>query len=153
MTEQELVGQLRRKAVTCKTGLLLLPRSRLGTEPNLAATNGMDAVDLAQVFVSKQSGDSDFVGITLQRLWKELDGIADSPDGSDCVLIYNVDLLLARLDSPDRQGLWRHLRQNPPHKRRAIVLLMPAEAAALLPSDNELTTWRRFRKVAEAQDN
>lgn len=83
--------------------------------------------------------------LTAESEETRLDRIAEESQGADAVLIYNLDLAVAKLDARQRALLWTALRERLPHRRRALVLAMPLGANRLLPSENELAAWKDSR--------
>lgn len=151
MNEKELVLEMSRKTHRSRTAILLVEARHFGKEPDIAAQAGMDHRDFTAYLASEISENARYVDITTAKLFDKLRYLAGSPEGGDCLLVYNFDLPLARLDTEDRLRLWKNIRDNMAHKQRALVLLMPADAAHLLPTEDELSTWDSSSRLAKAE--
>lgn len=147
MTLLDLVKELRRPSMRVHTGIWLAPATVLGEEEDEAARAGIDAVDVRTPLLAAIPVGARYAGLSAVRIEELLDDITQSPSGSDCVLAYNFDLLIARLGYEERNGLWSFLLKIFAHRRRAIVLVIPASAAHLLPKEDELAIWRRENRV------
>ncbi|MGB9620360.1 MAG: hypothetical protein ACPL7K_08100, partial [Armatimonadota bacterium] len=145
--ERELASTLTRKGIRCRTGLLLVGRHRLGYEPHIAAKLGMQPLDFTGFLASSLPTSEKYVDITFSSIWNHLDLLANRPEGDDCLLVYNFDLPLAKLETKDRLLLWQNLKDNMPYRQRALVLLMPAEAEHLLPSQEDMLEWERTQRL------
>lgn len=139
----QLVANLRSRSLRNRVGLWLLPASQMGQAADKAARLGIDAVDLSQVWLDRLPADARFAGVNADRIIDLLDDLTKQPGHSDCLLIYNIDLLLAGLTYENQQGIWRTLRQFFPYRRRILVLVMPDQADHLLPRSSDLTAWRK----------
>jgi len=148
MTEQELVTELSRQAVRCRTGILLVHRRHLGKEGDIAARCGAQSVDAAATIAESISESSTYVHITASKLFDLVDQLTRRSEGADCLLVYNLDLPLAKLEAQDRLQLWRNLKDNLPYRQRAVVFVMPTAAQHLLPLEDELSEWESSLRLA-----
>ena len=147
-TPMALKERLRGRSLRSRTGLLLVPPARLPDGPEIAARLGIEALDYAQFIRESLPPDARRVGITADAEQERLDGIAEAATGADVVLVYHLDLAMARLTMAERGRLWRALREGLPHRRRALLLTMPAGAARLLPTEQEWAAWQDGQRVA-----
>jgi len=155
MSEQPvraLVDLLRSPVLRCRTGIILLSQEQLGTEPDIAARLGLDAIDYTQVLRDSLPKGTVFVSISAETEAQRLDRLASRRGGADCVLIYNIDLALAKLETSERQYLWWELRDFLAYRPRALLIAMPAQASQLLPEKHELDRWRGANRLAILTD-
>lgn len=145
----EVVKLLRRSSLRVRTGLWLIPATALGQEENEAARLGIDAIDLRQHLIALLPQNTGFAHLSSARVLELLDNTCNQPVGSECILIYNLDLLLAGLKLQERQQVWRHLFQSFSHRSKALLLCMPQTATHLLPADEDLDGWRKDQRLAE----
>lgn len=144
----ELLANLRDQSLRNRVGLWLAPDRQLVQIVNEAARLGIDAQDIRQALLHRLPLGTRFAGLSGTRLADLLDSICEQPGYSDCVLVYNLDLLLAGLGYEDQQEIWRTLWQSFPHRQRALLLVMPQTAVHLLPRSYDLATWRRAGRLA-----
>ena len=147
-TLTEVIAALRGPRFRVRTALWLLPPDAVGREPDAAARLGLDAADARRPILDALDPDSRFLGLDPERIVEALDAIASGPGRTDCALVYNLDLLVARLPFQARDALWDTLYRGFPH-RRALLLTVPRTAEALLPRDGALDLWRRDGRLAE----
>ena len=144
----ELIALLRGHTLKVRTGLWLMPLSYLGKEEDEAARLGIDALDIRRPILAGLPEGARFTGLSAVNLVEILDGIATSRDGSDCVLVYNLDLAQARLRRQERLDVWQNLFNAFGYRARALLLVMPDHAEHLLPTTEMLTAWRRDSRLA-----
>ena len=149
ISPSDLITLLRGYRLRVRTGLWLLPRELLGQEPDEAARLGIDAVDLRQQLLAGLPRDTCYSGLNAACVMELLDDICRREQGSDCVLVYNFDLLLARLRHEERREIWELLCDGFPHRSRALLIVMPRSASALLPANQMLQAWRRDGRLTE----
>ena len=102
-----------------------MPVNMLGKEPDYAASFNLDAIDIRTELVDALPKGTRFLGLNGDGVLKLLDHVCDSAKGSNCILVYNLDLLLARLRSQERSYIWGQLYNAFPHRKRALLLVMP----------------------------
>jgi hypothetical protein len=78
-----------------------------------------------------------------------LDALIDHYLPTDCGLVLHLDLLLAALNATARDEAWDLLYSHLPHRGRALLLTVPADAAHLLPGSTALDQWRKEERLAE----
>lgn len=144
----ELLANLRNKSARNQVGLWLMPKSQIGQEANVAARLGIDAQDLTQVLLDRLPANTHFAGLNVEKLISLLDGICEQSGSSNCVLVYNLDLLLAGLGYQSQQEVWRTLWQSFPHRQRSLLLVMPDRADRLLPKPIDIAAWRGGGRLA-----
>ncbi|MFN3332565.1 MAG: hypothetical protein ACK47M_08650 [Caldilinea sp.] len=144
----DLVALLRSRILKVRTGLWLMPLHYLGKEEDEAARLGIDALDIRRPILADLPPGARFIGLSVVSLVEILDGIAQARDGSDCVLVYNLDLALARLRRQERLEVWQNLFGTFGYRARALLLTMPANADHLLPTSESMMAWRNDRRLA-----
>lgn len=143
------VDLLRGQKLRVRTALWLLPTKRLGQEMDEAARLGIDAVDARQRLLESLPHGTHYSGLSSDSVAELLDAICASPYGTDCLALYNFDLLLARLTHDERSQVWDLLYDQFPHRPRALLIMMPATATSLLPSRSRLQSWQADGRLAE----
>ncbi len=136
-----LVEYLRRGTPRTRIGLWRLPLSRIGKEAELAISIGTQALDVSKYYYEHLPQGADFVRLSTPKVMTTLDEIASSIGQSNCVLIYNLDLLLAALKTEERQQIWQDLFNRFPNRLRAIIVMIPETAHHLLPDEDLLEKW------------
>ena len=145
----ELVALLRGYRLRVRTGIWLRTLSSLGGEPGEAARLGIAHVDIRQVALAGLPDGTRFSGLDTTRVLELLDEICQGSYDSDCVLVYNFDLLLARLRRFERQEVWQQLYASFAHRPRGLLTALPQGAEALLPTREALLGWRADGRLAE----
>ncbi|GAB4499013.1 MAG: hypothetical protein OHK0052_13280 [Anaerolineales bacterium] len=130
---QDLIDLLKSPSLRNRNGLWLLPANQIANAPNLAARHGLDASDLRQGWLDNLPEGTRYARITEQRILQFLGTLSNQSTGSDPLLLYHLDLLLARLSYQECQNFWDSFFRSFPHHRRALLALMPHAAHALLP--------------------
>lgn len=144
-----LIPRLRGPTLRVKTGLWLAAKEVVKQAADHAARLGISCIDIRARLLGDLPADTRFTGLTAFRVVALLDGICDGNTGTDCVLVENLDLLLARLRALERTEVWEHLYAAHAHRKRALLLLMPNTAKHLLPSSEKLTAWREDGRLVE----
>ena len=151
MTEQkagQLIELLRNRELRCRTGILLLSNEWLGQEPNVAARLGIDYLDYAKVLQEAFSYGTAYVDIDTSSEVNRLDGMASDLTSSDCILIYNIDLALSKLDVYSRYTLWNGVWEKLSNRRVALIIAVPEGARRLLPDTESLEHWVSSGRIA-----
>ncbi len=148
MNPNDLVALLRSPVLRVRTGLWLMPLQYLGKEEDEAARLGIDALDIRRPILAGLPPDARFTGLSVVNLVEILDSVAQARDGNDCVLVYNLDLALARLRRQERLAVWQNLFVDFGYRARALLLTMPANADHLLPTSESMMAWRNDRRLA-----
>ena len=146
---KSVIAQLRGPTLRVRTGLWLAPKEVINQAADYAARLGISCVDIRALLVAELPAGTRFTGLTPFRVVALLDSICDGSDGTDCVLVENLDLLLARLRLHERLEVWDHLRRAHAHRRRALLVLVPATAKHLLPPSEDLVAWRVDERLVE----
>jgi hypothetical protein len=144
-----LIALMRGPTLRVRTGVWLAPKEVINQAADHAARLGISCVDIRARLLAELPTDTRFTGLTPYRVVALLDGICDGSDGTDCILVENLDLLLARLRLQERQEVWDHLRRAHAHRRRALLIVMPGTAKHLLPSSEDLGAWKADGRLVE----
>lgn len=145
---RELVERLGKQKQRNRVGLWLAERDYCERAGNIAAQLGIDSEDIRSRYLERLPDGARFSGLTAGKIINLLDDTSQQSGYSNCVLIYNLDLLLAKLGFEDRRNVWHSLWQSFPYRRRALLLLIPDRAGQLVPSASELAIWRREERLA-----
>lgn len=143
----ELVSLLRSPTLRSRTGILLLAPAQLGGEEELAARLNVEALNYVEVVKAEVPPGSRFLGADAGSEEERLDRIAMAAGKRDCVLIYNVDLILAKLNHSARSRLWSYLRTTFPNRSRALILALPVTASLVQPDGEERESWERTGRI------
>jgi len=147
-TPIEIVERLSGPTFAVRTGLWLVPRAVLRQPKDSAARLGIDASDIREPIQADLPSGTRFLGLSTSGLIRALDSLCVAPSGGNCLLVYNLDLLIARLYRQDRLEFWRTLFDGFPHRQRGLLLLMPLGADHLIPSSQTLEVWRHDGRLA-----
>jgi len=147
----ELIEHLRRGTSRTNVGIWRMPLSKVGHESDIAfrlsINTQVEALDINAYYRSKLDPRTDYARLSASKLFDTLDLIASSQGISDCVFIYNFDLLIARLNEEERRQLWQDLYNRFPNRDRALLLAIPESAVHLLPSDSLLEKWQKESRL------
>ena len=145
---REVVDLLKGSSLIHRTGIWLMPVNMLGNEPNHAARLNLDAVDIRTTLLESLPEGTRFLDLSGDKVVQLLDYICEHAKGSSCLLTYNVDLLFARLRLQERVYVWGQLYNAFPHRKRALVIVMPERADQLLPPLAALKSWNSDKRLA-----
>ena len=145
---RETIDLLQTISLRDRTAIWLMPVSIIGKEADYAALYNIDAVDIREKLIATLPGETRYVGLSYQKIILLLDDICCQSHYSECVLIYNFDLLMAKLSHQDCTNVWSHLFCSFPHRQHALLIAMPQEAYHLLPSAISLKAWNNDRRIA-----
>lgn len=137
-----------------RVGVVLLAPKYLGREDELAVHLNADAVSLARRVRDAIPAGSAWVPISAATLLSHLDALAEAPfqvGQGNCWLVTHLDVLLAKLDAPERAAFWPQARANLPQRLRSLVLAFPASAQSLLPSIEEWKLWEEAKCAAATE--
>jgi len=148
-TISELVELLAKPTLRVRTGIWLYPMELLGEEENEAVRLDVIARDARDPLLAAIEPGSRFLGLNRSRLLEVLDEIVQNERDGSVIMIYNFDLLLAKLPMDEREKAWRDIFYALPHRPKGILLLIPEQATELLPSDSLLEDWRQAGRLAE----
>lgn len=140
----DLVAYLRRPSIRIRTGLWLVPSALVGKEAEEAARLGIDGVDLRQPVLEQLAPDQKFLGLRLEMVVQLLDTLSRQKAGNLSCLVYNLDLLLARLGYEEQHLFWQEMYDGLPHRHRVLILAMPQTAVHLLPP---LPAWEQDSRL------
>jgi hypothetical protein len=148
---RELVISLRQQELRCRTGVLSVPISALGKEPQIAAALGIEHLDYTRRLNALVPPGSQFLNLSLHRLLEDLDELANARTGETCVLVANFDLAVASLKTVDTHVLWQTLLTDFPHRTRALLFCVPghAEGFFIFTDSRIRTLWRESVRFAE----
>jgi len=148
-TISELVELLSKPTLRVRTGIWLYPMALLGEEENEAVRLGIVARDARDPLLANVGPENRFLGLNRERLLQVVDEIIRNEQAGDIIMLYNFDLLLAKLPMEEREKVWREVFSGFPHRAKGVLLIVPEQATELLPLDRSLEDWRRARRLAE----
>lgn len=150
MNLSDLIPILNGKALRVRISLWLMPVAYCGRETLEAATYGIEAVDIREKYLSSLDPETRFANLTSNRVLDTFEKILIEPGTTQTVLIYNLDLLLAHMDEPNRTNVWDKLYQALAYRPRGAVIAYPATAIETLPKAKELEKWRQDERLVES---
>jgi hypothetical protein len=141
MIPTELITQLRHSRWRFRTALCLLPPPQLPRTAEFAARWGIGHADIRTPILTTIAPQQRLLDLTTeQKVIQALDALCHDPQAPDCLLVANLDLLLAKLGKQAQERLWETLFNGFPHRPRALLLAMPT-AAPTLPSESLYAKW------------
>lgn len=140
-TTIEVIETLNSNQLRVRTALWLLPISQLADLADKAARLGISLADARQPILDTLRPEQRFLPIGPTELVEALESLCAGHSPTNCLLIANWDLLIAKLSPADRKEMWDILYQGFPHRRRALLFVMPKEAEGLLPRPDHLQKW------------
>lgn len=139
----KLVDYLRRGTARTRIGLWRVPLAIIGTEREIAINLGIQPIDFSEYYLDRLPHGTKMVKVDSTKVLDSIDSITSSVGPSDCVLIYNFDLLLAKLKVEEIQQVWGDLFNHLPNRLRAILIMVPETAIQQLPSETLLEKWEK----------
>lgn len=124
------------------TGIWLIPNNFLGCIEDEAHRLDLEPIDLRQRLLDVMEPGTRFANLSSDRILNLVDAITQERGDGAGALIYNIDLLISRLNTEERNIFWQDLYMALPHRRRGVLITLPDTAANLLPSDEQLNQWR-----------
>ncbi len=143
-----VIQRLRSSSLSVRTGLWLAPHKLIGTEADAAARLSLDASDLCRHVLAVSISGSHFLGLDLGQFARILDEIAKDQSGSDCRLIYNLDIVLAYFRPNERNEIWQHILWGLTHRTVALLFFLPSTASLLYPSERILHEFESAGRLA-----
>ena len=142
-----LVSDIRNVAAHTKVGLWRMPVKSIGEETKTAILLGVQPLDISNYFLVNLPSGAEFARLSYSKIIQALDSVANAKGPKDCVLIYNLDLLLAGVTVEDRAQVWKTLFNGFPHRPRALLIAVPETAEPLLPSEQLLEKWQAASRL------
>lgn len=139
----EVIQTLRYGGLRVRTALWVLPPEQLPRLPDSAARLGIHLVDIRQPLLNTVAPGQRFLRLGLREFIGALDKLCNDNHASDCLLVANSDLIIAKLTNSERKDLWETLFRGFPYRPRALLIVMPANAISLLPTVEQLDKWRK----------
>ncbi len=134
-----LVQQLRQPGARTGLGVWLLPSEYLGKENEIAPRLNLHPLDARQAYLDLLPKGARFSGLTRpdghQKLLKLLRSLAGATHPRDCLLVYNLDLLLLGLEVDERERFWKGALEGIPYPSTRLILTLPEKASYLCPID------------------
>lgn len=143
---EKLILHLRYTA-RCRVGIWRAPTEHLKRQPEIAIQLGIESIDIGAYLLSRIPHGAEFVRLNETIVIEILDEVASSLGKSDCVLVYNVDLLLSGLAENARKLVWLNLFNGFPNRLRVLLLAIPDTANRLFPSATDCEKWKRDLRI------
>lgn len=143
----DLVSFLRRRISRTNIGIWRIPLNWIGRESEIAFRLGIEALDASSYYRSKLDPRTEFARLSASSIFEMLNSIASAVGSSDCVLVYNFDLLIAGVKEEERQQVWQDLYNRFPNRERAFMIAIPETAIRLLPPDHLLEKWQADSRI------
>ena len=150
---RELVDFLQEKSLRLRTGIWLLPPRLLGNAANEAARLNVDSIDIRDSLLASLPEGTRFLGLTADRILELLQEVSEQFSDTECIHIFNLDLLLAKLPEEQRDAVWQSLYSAFPHRRHALLISMPEGASHLLPTGSAWQAWISDKRLASGNQN
>jgi hypothetical protein len=145
---RELIDLLQKKSLRIRTGIWLLPVLTFGKETEQAARLNLDTIDIREPLLESLPEGTRFLGLSGDKVLQLMEQISNQRLGTECLLVCNVDLLLAKLRQQERANVWKHLFDSFPNRRHALLIAMPEGAEHLLPSLQAMKLWNNDMRLA-----
>ena len=146
-TDIETVIHHLRYTSRTRVGVWRLPLAKIGHEAELAVRLGVEALNVSSYMRERLPIGAEFVRLSEQKVLDTLDEIASTPGKSDCVLVYNFDLLLSGVTTNERKRIWQFLFNGFPNRTRALLLAIPESADQMLPSEISMDAWQQDSRL------
>ncbi len=134
------------KTVRSRFGIWCCDLSELGDEENIATRLGAEAIDLSQSYKQSLDPSSTFLSLNEDKLIDLISTISDQM-GKTKVLIYNVDLLLSKLEPNQISNFWNMLLGGLVYKKRALVFMVPKTASQIIPQNEDIKNWVNNQRI------
>jgi len=141
-TPRELVELLSSGQLRVATGVWLLPIEYVGQEEEEAYRLGLEPVDLRNRLLQSLEPGTKYASLSADKIFQLVDDISQEYGDWAGALIYNLDLLIARLNTEEQNMIWQDLFTALPHRRRGVLITLPETAVNLLPQEEILNLWR-----------
>lgn len=150
MNPKTLRDKLRQPGARTGLGVWQLPREYLGQETSLAVRLDVQALDARQVYLQRLPTGAQFSGLTRadghQPLIDLLRHLTHQVHQRDCLLVFQLDLLLLGLEVSERERFWSEALEGLPYPRTKLILAVPEKASEVFP----FTFHRRYAaQIAE----
>ncbi|GAP17320.1 hypothetical protein [Levilinea saccharolytica] len=139
---RELVELLSSGQLRVATGIWLLPIEYVGKEEEEAYRLGLEPVDLRNRLLQSLEPGTKYASLSADTIFRLVNDVSQEYGDWAGALIYNLDLLLARLNTEERSLIWQDLFAALPHRRRGVLITLPETASNLLPQEEMLNQWR-----------
>jgi hypothetical protein len=148
MTELlELAHLLSSGNLRVSTGLWLLPFAYLGKEEEEARRLNLEPVDIRLYLQRILPEKTEFSNLSRELIFKLINNVSQESGDWAGAMIFNLDLLIAYLNSTDRNILWKELFIAMPHRSRGVILTIPETASNLLPDEESLSALRNDNRL------
>ncbi len=137
---QKMIEQLEEPGLRVRTGLIVVPSSRLQRVRDLAARLNAAAEDVVEAVLKDIPDGASTANLSSSGIQDALDKISEKQSGHRRVFVENLDLLLSAVKETERNEVWWFILNSMPYRRRVTVVVMPQEAKEILP---DIGTWEQ----------
>lgn len=152
-TPRELMELLSSGQLRVATGVWLLPKEYVGQEVEEAYRLGLEPVDLRNRLLQSLETGTKYANLSAEKIFRLVDDVSQEYGDWAGALIYNLDLLIARLNTEEQTMIWQDLFTALPHRRRGVLLTLPESAVNLLPREEMLNLWRLDNRLIGTNQN
>lgn len=146
MDIDQLLRQLRMPGYRYRTALLLTPDVRPAALEDIAAVRRLELFDVAHHVLNELPAKTSFIGIGEQRVRDILCSCAHSKSDREVILCANSDIIFAKLNEQQREGVFRFLEVGLPKPNTALLIALPIHAFRLVPA-SERRRWEHNERL------
>ena len=144
---RQLAKRLTGRELRIRTGILEIPPAAMGAEDDVAVRLGGTCLDMSFWELDRIPSDQRLFPLSAGDLANHIrDATQALPPGNGCVLLCNLDLLVARIEAAHRSVFWGYLRETFKFPR-GILVIVPAGAGHLL-AVSEREKWVQEKRLA-----
>lgn len=129
-------------------GIWLLSAENLGKEELLALQCAATAENIAAYYLARLGAGACFASLSASRVAEAIVSLAEKK-GDIRLFISNLDLLLSRLTTEERNIFWQNIFSGYPNRQRLVLFLLPASARTLLPQGQDAEDWEHAGKIIQ----
>jgi hypothetical protein len=130
-----------------RVGVWFYPLSYAGCEAEEAVRLGAEAVDIREKLLEVLPDGAQFINLSHAKLFGLIHQVVERPGDNECLLIYNLDLLLARLPYAERQEFWLDMLTTMRHRKHAALIAFPETAGEMAPDQDHLARWNQENRI------
>ena len=143
-----MVRLLRGTTLVNRTGLLFLPVEYFSKIRDIAAKLEVDPWDAQSELVKSLPPEVFILNLDAESLYKSLQQAAGGESVTGVLLVFNLDLPLARLLLTERQQFWDYYFKAIRYPKTALIVALPNTSQDCMPSYAILEELRGSGRVA-----
>lgn len=142
MNLDNLVSLLKSEELRIRTGLLMVEPGGLPLVKEFGATLGLHCEDACELILRRTPEERKTIGLNVALVFEILTEIVDDATISgSCVMVSNLDIVLAGLGQSERDRFWYSLRGTF-RRNRGLLAVFPVGAIAWMPVE-ERAIWEK----------